>query len=130
MRRVALTAVAAVALLGAACETHDCKTDDYGSLTIRWNSFTDAADTTFTDCESAGVDLIDVIVDGEPVGPEPIDCDQPGYEGTIPGVPAGEHTVTLRAIDSDSDDVLYQLDTSATIATCEDTLLTVDLDET
>lgn len=87
-----LAAVLAAALLVTGC-FHD---DDCfeGSVTIEWFDFL-AADGVPVSCGGAGVDFIDIFVDGQAVD-QRFFCSDGG--ATIVGVPRGQHVFTVEGV--------------------------------
>ena len=102
--------------LASAC-TEPCTAP---SLTVSWR-FTQADGTTELRCPAAGVDTVDLWLDGAQVGAG-IACAQ--GSATFSGVAAGDHTFTMRGNDA-TGTARYQTWGSAAVAGCGETRLTV-----
>jgi hypothetical protein len=93
MRLLALS-TAAAALLATGCGGHPC---DTGNLTVAWH-LENASGLSWS-CAAAGVDWIDIYVDGH----RQVDAARcTDGVATIFGVPSGSHTVTVEGVVIDS----------------------------
>lgn len=114
MKRLALAA--AVAVLGTGCFSTDDACDP--ALDITWQDFTDANDAVYATCSAAGVNFVDVFVDGTDGLRFPCTTNT---GGTIPIRP-GTRVVTVEGVSADGRDdpgvILYRDEFDVDITGC------------
>ncbi len=108
------------ALLGTGCHSHSCNN---GTLTVFW-TFSSASGGSL-DCTAAGVDTVDVAINGAPQGTFP--CRGPNSDGiTLLDFVSGTYDVQLDGFDSANHHIFQSTGNSVGVNGCQDNSVSIE----